>query len=119
MSAASNLPSSPTKALRQNSAATRKFSTQDARAELRSTMREKTTIIPLEKIMEDFLTPVSKSAKAIPNVFTKVPKFSSEREMYDYIVSGILRSISCSVNSPVSQCRPRPSTRPDSSLALA
>nr|VWP01554.1 Uncharacterized protein [Ganoderma boninense] len=78
-------PSSPTKALRQNPAATRKFSRQDARAELRSTMRKKATIVPLGTMMDDFLTPLAKGSKAIPNVFTNVPKFSSEREMYDYI----------------------------------
>ena len=81
------MPSSPTKALRQNPAATYKFTRHDARAELRSTMRKKATIVSLETIMEDFLTPLGKKPKAIPNVFTNVPKFRSEKEMYEYIVS--------------------------------
>ncbi|PIL22388.1 hypothetical protein GSI_15076 [Ganoderma sinense ZZ0214-1] len=85
-------PSSPTKALRQNSAATRKFTRQDARAELRSTMRRKATIVTLEEMMRDFLTPLAKGSKAIPNVFTKVPKFGSEKEMYEYITKTLNES---------------------------
>lgn len=87
MSVSHNAPSSPTKALRRNPNATLAFSKQDARAELRSTMRQKTTIIPLQVMMHEFLNPLAKGSKAIPNVFTKVPKFTSEKEMYAYIVS--------------------------------
>ncbi|PIL33408.1 hypothetical protein GSI_04030 [Ganoderma sinense ZZ0214-1] len=87
-----NTPSSPTKALRQNSAATRKFTRQDARAELRSTMRRKATIVTLEEMMKDFLTPLAKGSKAIPNVFTKVPKFGSEKQMYEYITKTLNES---------------------------
>lgn len=50
-------------------------------------MCQKMTIVPLEDIMDGFLTLTFKVREKIPNIFTNVPKFSSEREMYNYIVS--------------------------------
>ena len=50
-------------------------------------MDKKTYVVPLQNMMDDLLTCDAMGSKTFPNIFTNVPKFSSERDMYDYIVS--------------------------------
>ena len=50
-------------------------------------MDEKTYVVPLQNMMDDLLICNARGSKTFPNIFTNVTKFSSERDMHDYIVS--------------------------------
>ena len=50
-------------------------------------MDKKTYVVPLQDMKDDLLTCDGMGSKTFHNIFTTVPKFSSERDMYDYIVS--------------------------------
>ncbi|PIL33409.1 hypothetical protein GSI_04031 [Ganoderma sinense ZZ0214-1] len=48
-------------------------------------MCRETSVVLLQDMMDDFLTPATNGSKMVPNIFTDVPDFISEKEMYDYI----------------------------------
>ena len=50
-------------------------------------MYKKTYVVPLQDMMDDFLISHAMGPGTFPNIFTKVPKFRSKLDMYDYIVS--------------------------------
>ena len=49
-------------------------------------MDKKTYVVPLQNMMSDLLTCDAMGSKTFLNIFTNVPKFRSQRDMYDYIV---------------------------------
>ncbi|KAI1784498.1 hypothetical protein LXA43DRAFT_1041974 [Ganoderma leucocontextum] len=56
-------------------------------------MRDKTYVVSLQEMMDVFFPGApSKDSKTIPNIFTAVPKFGLDREMYDYITKALNNS---------------------------
>ncbi|KAI1785220.1 hypothetical protein LXA43DRAFT_150866 [Ganoderma leucocontextum] len=55
-------------------------------------MRDKTYIVSLQEMMDTFLPAPSKNSKTIPNIFTAVPKFTSEKDMYPYVTKALNNS---------------------------
>ncbi|KAI1781739.1 hypothetical protein LXA43DRAFT_907881 [Ganoderma leucocontextum] len=55
-------------------------------------MRDKTYIVSLQEMMDTFLPAPSKNSKTIPNIFTAVPKFTSEKDMYPYVTNALNNS---------------------------
>ncbi len=61
---------------------------QDIRLELVDIMHGKNYVVSLDELLEHYLlAPPSRSRKAIPNLFCNVPKFKTEKDMYDHFVS--------------------------------
>ena len=50
-------------------------------------MYKKTSVIPIQDMIAELLTCDGMGSKTFLNIFTYVPKFRSQRDMYDYIVS--------------------------------
>ncbi|TFK78183.1 hypothetical protein K466DRAFT_560601, partial [Polyporus arcularius HHB13444] len=61
---------------------------QDIRLELVDIMHGKNYVVSLDELLEHYLlAPPSRSKKAIPNLFRNVPKFKTEKDMYDHFTS--------------------------------
>lgn len=83
-----NSANSPSKALRVNTHATFKPSLDQKRDEERAMARDKIYCIQASEMLEDFFPKPRSNAKAIPHVFQgRSKRFSSEPEMYEWIVS--------------------------------
>ena len=67
----------------------------EARVKLRNTMHGKIHLVPYDPytpLLHQFLPKANPKAKSIPNIFAKAPAFSSEREMYKWIVRLLILS---------------------------
>lgn len=91
---------SPHKAIRINGETSFKPTLLQARQELHNTMHGKINLTPMESLMKDFLPSPRprRKTKTTRNIFSDVPDFSSERKMYEWLVS----PVQCSTYAPLS-----------------
>lgn len=79
---------SPLKGLRFNAESNLNPTLEEARRELRETMKSKMAVISYDTFTEKFLKPVKGKARET-NVFNQPPPMKTERDMYVWIVSEV------------------------------